>query len=420
MPPPLTGDERGVPEWARIVNWPGFASPNRGTDARGTPARDTRGGGLAQEPPYAGRQGPLMKMLGALQREGSRPERLARENSRAVELEARERERDLLVKKLPSVVGGARARFLHSEHQQRTKRDKTYGIGWGVEWLPAYAREKSGWGPDKVHDTPERRALYWRYYREKEAALKERGLEEVSCLTMMEKSLPNYVRAAGQVTLSKERQLDVEEVLRQAVEKAKDARGEGEIGAKGSKAVYGGRATVLLEELRARLGFETVYIDAEPKEGYEKSKGYRSANNYTSFKEARAKGKVPAVKADVIGADSHKEIDARVKLDRFVDLAKLTPSSRVAWDELNTVEFAVGVADSGFHTFVVSGGMVYEVHWNRGPDDPRLTSSKPLKSFFKVHTTGLPGEWGSGVIAVPPGVLTREKPAPERKRRETR
>src|SRR5690242_1514549 len=105
MPPPPTGDERDVPEWARIVNWPGFANPNRGTDARGTPARDAGGGGLEQEPPYAGRQGPLMKMLGALQREGSRPERLARENSRAAELEAREREHDLLVKKLPSVVG---------------------------------------------------------------------------------------------------------------------------------------------------------------------------------------------------------------------------------------------------------------------------------------------------------------------------
>jgi hypothetical protein len=209
----------------------------------------------------------------------------------------------------------------------------------------------------------------------------------------------------------------VEEALRQAVAKARDARGEGEIGAKRSKAVYGGRVTVLLEELRARLGFETVFIDAEPKEGYEKAKGYKSANSYTSFKEARAKGTVPAVKATVIGADSHTEIDARVKLDRFVDVAKLTPSSRALWDELNTVEFAVGVADSGLHTFVVSGGMVYEVHWNKGPDDPRLTSSKPLKSFFKVHTNGSAGEWGSGVIAVPPGVLTRKKPAPEKKPR---
>jgi hypothetical protein len=183
--------------------------------------------------------------------------------------------------------------------------------------------------------------------------------------------------------------------------------------------VYGGRATVLLEELRAGLGFETVYVDAEPREGYEAAKGYKSPNTYTSFKAARAEGTVPAVKASVIGADLHKEIDVRVKLDRVVDLGKLTPSSRALWDALNTIEFGVGVADSGMHTFVVSGGMVYEIHWNKGPDDPSLTSSKPLKSFFKVHTAGLPGEWGSGVIAVPPGVLRRETPPPE-KRRQTR
>jgi hypothetical protein len=54
------------------------------------------------------------------------------------------------------------------------------------EWLAAYARNKSGWAPDKRHNMPERQALYWRYYREKQTFLKERGLDEVSCLTMME------------------------------------------------------------------------------------------------------------------------------------------------------------------------------------------------------------------------------------------
>jgi hypothetical protein len=423
MPPPLTAEERGVPEWARIVDWPGFENPNRGTDARETPARDASGD-LQQQPPYSGRQGPLMKMLAAVERERSRPERAAREKARAAELEAKERERDLLLKRLPSLAGGARARFLHSEHQQKTKTDKTYGIGWGVEWLNAYAKGMSGW--DKKHNTQELQDLYWRYYNEKKADLEARGLEEVSCLTMMEKSLPGYVRALSEVALSKEKQLGLEEALSKARAKARDARAEGEVGAKGSKAVEGGRATVLLEELRKRFGFETVYIDAEPKEGYETAKGYKSKELYTSFKRARATGKVPAVKASeatVIGADTHTEIDARVNLDRFVDVAKLTPSSRALWEELSRVEFAVGVADSGYHTFVVSGGMVYEIHWNKGPDDPLLTSSKSLESFFKVHTTGTRGEWGSGVLAVPPGVLTRDKPAPEKKpkkRRQTR
>jgi hypothetical protein len=46
-------------------------------------------------------------------------------------------------------------------------------------------------------------------------------------------SLPSYVRALSEVAPSKEKQLDVEEVVRRALAKAKDARGEGEIGASG-------------------------------------------------------------------------------------------------------------------------------------------------------------------------------------------
>lgn len=405
MPPPLTDEERGVPEWARIVNWPGFESPDRGT--RESAARDAPGD-LQQQPPNSGRQ-------------RSRPGRAAREKARAAELEAKveakERERDLLLKRLPSLAGAARASFLHSEHQEKT-RDGKPGIGWGVEYLTAYAKMKSGW--DKEHDTPERLELYRRYYGEEAArleTLKARGLEEVSCLTMMEKSLPGYIHALSELGLSKEKQLDLEEAWRKADERAKDARAEGVVGAPGSKAVEGGRATVLLEELRKHFGFETVYIDTEPKEGYEKKKGYKSKANYTSLKQARAKGTVPAVKeteATVIGADTHTEIDARVNLDRFVDVAKLTQSSRALWEKLKRVEFAVGVADSGYHTFVVSRGMVYEIHWNKGPEDPLLTSRKSLESFFKAHTDGSWGQWGSGVIAVPPGVLARQK-APEKK-----
>ena len=88
----------------------------------------------------------------------------------------------------------------------------------------------------------------------------------------------------------------------------------------------------------------------------------------------------------------------RVGVDRFVKLGKeVSPESRTIWDSLKRVEYAVGVADSGLHTFVLTAGKVYEVHWDKGPTNPRLTEATDLDAFFK--------KWGSGVIAVPPGVL---------------
>jgi hypothetical protein len=129
MPSTRTPEERGVAEWARLVNWPTFGEPNRGTEARGAPAHAPRGE-LQQQQPYAGRQGPLMKMLAAVEG-GSRPERVVSASARAAELEALERERVLLLKRLPSLAGGATARFLHADHQKRTKIDRTFGVGWG-------------------------------------------------------------------------------------------------------------------------------------------------------------------------------------------------------------------------------------------------------------------------------------------------
>lgn len=64
------------------------------------------------------------------------------------------------------------------------------------------------------------------------------------------------------------------------------------------------------------------------------------------------------------------------------------------------------MADSGLHTFVLTAGKVYEVHWDKGPANPRLTEATDLDAFFK--------KWGSGVIAVPPGVL-RARPQPPAK-----
>ena len=102
------------------------------------------------------------------------------------------------------------------------------------------------------------------------------------------------------------------------------------------------------------------------------------------------------------GADTGKPIDVHVNVGRFVKLGKKTSAeSRDLFESLKRVEFAVGIADSGMHTFALAGGMVYEVHWDKGPKDAKLTSAKPLEAFFK--------SWGSGVIAVPPGTLNKKE-----------
>ena len=140
-------------------------------------------------------------------------------------------------------------------------------------------------------------------------------------------------RSASPEALAKGRQALIE-----AHSKAADARGTGK------HAVFGGRGTVLLEELRAQFGFETVHVDAVPK------KDYWNAKNYTSDAATRKSGLVPSRADLVTGADTGQPIDVRVGVDRFVKLGrKMSPESQKLWEQLKNVEYAVGIADSGYH-----------------------------------------------------------------------
>jgi hypothetical protein len=97
-----------------------------------------------------------------------------------------------------------------------------------------------------------------------------------------------------------------------------------------------------------------------------------------------------------------------VGVDHFVKLGKkMSPESRKWWDVLNETEFAVGVADQGYHTFAISRGYVYEVHWDRGPDNPTLTEKRSLKDFFDPNGAGSGTKWGSGIIAIPPEAIPK-------------
>lgn len=75
--------------------------------------------------------------------------------------------------------------------------------------------------------------------------------------------------------------------------------------------------------------------------------------------------------------------------------------SRHNLQQLKDVPFAVGVVDSGMHTFVFSYGKVYEVHWSAGPDDPGLFEVSTLENFMRG--------WTSGAVAIPTDVLREQK-----------
>lgn len=59
-------------------------------------------------------------------------------------------------------------------------------------------------------------------------------------------------------------------------------------------------------------------------------------------------------------------------------------------NKLSQVKFAFGIARGGYHTFLVSKGEVFEVHWDQ--EGSRLYGKKAFKDY----------EWLSGVLVVPP------------------
>jgi hypothetical protein len=284
---------------------------------------------------------------------------------------------------VPSIGAGAVARRLHQLHQDATTKGKD-GLGFGVAWAAKRIEDFN-----KKH--PKDKKAQEKFATDLANDLKARKLDKVSCLTMMDFPLREY---AGERDFVADDKQNRRGKLADIFALAADARGAGKA------EVFGGRGTVVLEELRSELGFTTVHIDSG------RDAKYWNFSNYTSDAGTRKSGFVPNKPASVTGADSKQPIDVRVKVDRFVKLGKkMSPESSELWQALSRAEYAVGVTDSGTHTYALANGMVYEVHWDKGPNDPKLTSAKPLQEFF--------GQWGSGVIAVPPESLPKggQKPA---------
>ena len=90
-----------------------------------------------------------------------------------------------------------------------------------------------------------------------------------------------------------------------------------------------------------------------------------------------------------------------VPVTGFIINYNLTPSSSTvkpprspemtAFNSFSKVRFAFGLANGGTHTFLLSFGMVYEVHWNAIGDDPssKLYERSPFFNYSSQFLSGL-------------------------------
>ncbi len=71
-------------------------------------------------------------------------------------------------------------------------------------------------------------------------------------------------------------------------------------------------------------------------------------------------------------------------------------------ETLRKAPFFFGIARGGDHTFVGHDGTVSEFHWDRMPNDKHSIEETPLEAFV----------WNSGLVMVPPGTWSGDKPKP--------
>jgi hypothetical protein len=151
------------------------------------------------------------------------------------------------------------------------------------------------------------------------------------------------------------------------------------------------RGTVLLEQARVQDGFTTWY--------------YSRDTHIDKYLETVRKHLYGPPQGHVVrGKLTHRRIDVGIHITKgkFVlnfapDHAHHAHKDERALDELRNVPFALGAADWGTHTFVLSNGYVYEDHWKEGPEEHVFQKSS-FEDFSRRYE-----ENGAGVIATPPG-----------------
>jgi RHS repeat-associated protein len=146
------------------------------------------------------------------------------------------------------------------------------------------------------------------------------------------------------------------------------------------------RGTALLKSLHDKEQWKTVYVaTSKEDEKIEKSKNVRKEGVYPAHKQTPEAFKTP--------------------VDYFIERLDKPKSqgaaSKYNLNQLRKVSFGIGVVESGRHTFVLSYGKVYEVHWEENSRSAKLFEVSTLEKFMS--------DWKqSAVIAFPGALLEKE------------
>jgi hypothetical protein len=193
--------------------------------------------------------------------------------------------------------------------------------------------------------------------------------EDIMQSSRSKPSLAATSEAARYTELAKEAKADYEAVM-SAYQKA------------------GKAGTAMLRSLHNEAGWTTVYLHTGAEDA--------SVGQYPKVAKTRLypwTTKPPG---------SHPEVQAPVDylINNLNDPDSQDAISTANLEALRKVPFAVGVVDSGMHTFMLSYGRVYEVHWGRSPKDPNLFEVSDLDDFM--------AGWTSAAVAIPTDVLRKE------------
>jgi hypothetical protein len=211
---------------------------------------------------------------------------------------------------------------------------------------------------------------------------------ETSVKAYFESMEANYTKRAGEIVQSaKKASLEATLTSGNYNELAKKANSDYQT-VKGAYEQANKAGTAMLRELHNTAGWTTVYFHT----GDEDS----SAGRYEKVAQKKL---YPWTTKD---QNSHPEVQVPVDylIDNLQEPASQDPTSATNLEALLKVPYAVGVVDSGMHTFMLSYGRVYEVHWGAGPKDRTLFEVSDLKDFMS--------NWTSGAVAIPSELLREE------------
>jgi len=78
---------------------------------------------------------------------------------------------------------------------------------------------------------------------------------------------------------------------------------------------------------------------------------------------------------------------------------------------LRRIPYAIGETRYGEHSYILSNGLFYEVHWTEGPESSHLIDASSIDG--KITTSEgkeyLDWDWQSGIVVAPPGAWQRAK-----------